>query len=205
MLVVNPTIPSLPDPSREIHKLWGCWEEPNADGGLHGRNGTPIDDNNIPAEMVKMAMKLHNPTLFCIIYHGQQADATSRTKPSVYCSHSYLLLDNIHQPPAKKIMNDSREGTDDDCERWLPNPPRFQIPKPDFHQFESQLQTMIIKLEWDIGVNQNHAVRLSAQYEKRVVAEQDVGWLCEHNYNLDPPTAGSLANRQCTTGWASSN
>ena len=45
----NATIASLPDPSRTIHELWGCLEEPNGDGGPYARNVTPIIDTKTAA------------------------------------------------------------------------------------------------------------------------------------------------------------
>jgi len=35
-------IANLPDAGRIIHELWGCLEDPKADGGLHVLNVTPI-------------------------------------------------------------------------------------------------------------------------------------------------------------------
>jgi len=42
LLIVNAAITGLLDPSRKIREIWGCWEEPNGDGGPNARNVTPI-------------------------------------------------------------------------------------------------------------------------------------------------------------------
>jgi len=74
--IVNVVIAGLPDPSRRIQDLCSCLEEPNGDGGLYTHNVTSIFDNNTAARWGKVAMKLSNPTLFCVVYRGQQANST---------------------------------------------------------------------------------------------------------------------------------
>ena len=69
--IVNVGIASLPDPSQKIQELWGSQEEPNADGGLHACNVTPIFQNNTAASWVKAVMRLNNPTVFRVLYRGQ--------------------------------------------------------------------------------------------------------------------------------------
>jgi len=71
MSIVTSAIAGLPDPSQKICELWGCREEPNGDGGPYAHNVTPIVDNNTAAGWVTVAIKLSNPTVFCVIHHGQ--------------------------------------------------------------------------------------------------------------------------------------
>jgi len=68
--IVNATIAGLPDPSWQIRELWGRWEKPAGDGGAHARIVTPIFDYNTAARSVNAAMKLNNPTLDWVVYHG---------------------------------------------------------------------------------------------------------------------------------------
>jgi hypothetical protein len=74
--IVNAAIAVLPDSSRKIRELRGCLEKPNGDGGPHVYNVTPIFDNNAAAGWVKLAMKLNNPTIFCVVSCDEQADGT---------------------------------------------------------------------------------------------------------------------------------
>jgi hypothetical protein len=120
--IVNAAITSLPDPSQKIRELWGCLEEPNADGGPYARNVTPIFDNNTAAGCVKAAMKLSNPPLVSVVYHGQQADRTDGAQTPMRGGRSYVPLDDILSPPAEDVIDDIGEELDDDGEMWRPNP-----------------------------------------------------------------------------------
>jgi len=73
--IVNAAIAGLSGRSQKIRELWGCLEEPNANGGLYARNVTPIFDNNTATRWVWVAMKFSNSMLSCVIYHDQQADS----------------------------------------------------------------------------------------------------------------------------------
>jgi len=68
--IVNPAIADRPDPRRKIQELSGCRVEPDGYGGRHASNVTLIFDNNTAAGWVKLAMKLNNPRLLCVIYCG---------------------------------------------------------------------------------------------------------------------------------------
>jgi hypothetical protein len=143
--IVNAAIAGLPDSSRKIREPCGCVEEHNRDGGSYARKVTPIFDTNTAAGWVKVAMKLSNPTLFCIVYHGQQADGTDGAQMPMRGGLSYLPLDNIHPPPAEDMMDYIREESDDDGEMRRPNPRSFLTTKSGFHKFERNLQERIIR------------------------------------------------------------
>jgi hypothetical protein len=87
--IANAAISGLPDPSRTIRELWGCQEEPNGDGGPYAHNVTLIFDNNTAGGWVMAAMKLSNPTLFCIVYCGQQADGRDGAQTPMHGGRSY--------------------------------------------------------------------------------------------------------------------
>jgi len=88
--IMTAAIASLPDPSRIIREPWGFLGEPTGDCGPHARNVTAIFDNNTAAGWVKAAMKLINPTLFHVVYRGQQADGTDAAQTPMLGSRSYL-------------------------------------------------------------------------------------------------------------------
>jgi hypothetical protein len=71
---------------------------------------------------VKVAMKLSNPTLCCIVYRGQQADCRDGTQTPTHGARSYLPLEDILPPPAEEMIDDIWEESDDDSEMWHPNP-----------------------------------------------------------------------------------
>jgi len=37
------------------------------------------------------------------------------------------------------------------------------------------------------------------------VSDEDVAWLCEYNYIVNPPTAGSLANKNLSSSYPAAN
>ena len=203
--IVNAAIAGLPDPSRKIRELWGCLEEPNGDGGPYARNVTPIFDNNTAAGWVKAAMKLSNPTLFCVVYRGQQADGTDGAQTPMRGGRSYLPLDDILPPPAEDMIDDIGEESDDDGETRRPNPRSFPTTKTGFQKFERKLQKRIIRQQRYLEVIRNRALGLFADYEQSVVADEDVAWLREHDHIVNPPAAGSLANRKRTSSRPAAN
>jgi len=145
LLIVNAAIAGLPEPSRKIRELWGCLEEPNGDGGPYARDVTPIFDNNTAAGWVKAAMKLSNPTFLCVVYRGQQADATDGSQTPMRGGRSYLPLDDILPPPAEDMIDDIGEESDDDGETWRPNARSFPTTKTGFEKFEWKLEKRIIR------------------------------------------------------------
>ena len=203
--IVNAAIAGLPDPSRKIRELWGCLEEPNGDGGPYARNVTPIFDNNTAAGWVKAAMKLSNPTLFCVVYRGQQADGTDGAQTPMRGGRSYLPLDDILPPPAEDMINDIGEESDDEGETRRPNPRSFSTTKTGFQKFERKLQMRIIRKQRYLEVIRNRALGRFADYKQSVVADEDVAWLREHDHIVNPPAAGSLANRKRTRSRPAAN
>ena len=92
-------------------------------------------------------MKLSNPTLFCIVYRGQQADGTDGAQKPMRGGRSYLPLEDILPPPAEDMINDIGEESDDDGETRHPNPRSFPTTKTGFQQFQRNLQKRIIRQE----------------------------------------------------------
>ena len=192
-------ITGLPDPSLKIRVLWGCLEEQNGDGGPYARNVTPILEDNTGAGWVQAAMKSSNPTLFWVVYRGQQADSTDGSQTPMYGGHSYLPLDAILPPPAENMMDDIIEESDNDGYTWRPNPRSFPTSKTGFQKFEWKRQKIIIRRQQYLEVIPKHALGLFADYEQNVVADEDVAWLRKHDDIVNPPAAGSLANRKHTS------
>jgi hypothetical protein len=163
--IVNAAITGLPDPSGKVRELWGCLEERDGDGGPCASKVTSIFDNNTAAGWVKGAIKLSNPTLFCLIYHSQQADSTDGALTPMRGGHSYLPLNNILPPPAEDVIDDIQEESDDDGETQYPNPRSFLTTKSCFENFELNLQKTIIREQRYIQVIRNSALSLVANYE----------------------------------------
>jgi len=150
-------------------------------------------------------MKLSNPTLFCFVYRGQQANGTDGAQTPMCGGCGYLPLDDILAPPAKDMIDDIREELDDDGETRRPNARSFPTTKTGFQKFEWKLQKRIIRQQRYLEVNRNCALGLFADYKKSVVADEDVAWLREHDHIVNPPAAGSLANRKCTSSRPAAN
>ena len=194
--IVNAAIASLPDPSLKIWELWRCREEPNWDGGPHARNVTRIFDNNTAAEWVKAVMNCNNPTLFCVIHHGQQTDGTSGAQTPMSGSRRYLPLDDILPPRDKDMINDSGEESEDDAEMRWQNPRNIPMTKTGFSMFERKLQRRILRLQRYLEVIRNHALGFFVDYEQSIVPDQDVVWLHKHDHIVNPPATGCWANRK---------
>ena len=54
-------------------------------------------------------MKLSNPTLFCVLYRGQQADGTDGAQTPMRDGRSGHHLDDILPPPAEDMIDDIGE------------------------------------------------------------------------------------------------
>jgi len=199
LLIVNTAIGSLPDPSWKIRELWGCQEERYEDGGPHARNVTPIVDSNTAARWVKASIKIHNLMLCSVVYRGQQADGTSGAQTSLGGGHSYRYLDDNLSPPAEHMMDNMGEESHDDAETQCQQPWSIAMIQTGFQRFEWKHPRRIIRQQCYLEVIQNHAIGLFANYKEWVVADEDVGWLRDYHHNVNPPTAGCLANTKCTS------
>jgi len=144
-------------------------------------------------------MKLNNPTLFSIIYHGQQANSISGSQPPMHGGHSYLPLDHIVPPPAEEMINDIGEESDGDTEMRRPNPRCFPTTKTGFHKFKQKPHRKIIRQQRYLEVIRNCALGLFADFKQSVVPDKDVAWQREHDHIVNPHTVGSLANRKCAS------
>jgi hypothetical protein len=154
--------PVCQTPAGKSKSFGGCLEEPNGDGGPYARNVTTIFDNNTAAGWVKAAMKLSNPTLFCVVYRGQHADNTVGAQTPMLGGRSYLPLDDILPPPAEDMIDDIGEESDDDGETRRPNPRSFPTTKTGFEKFERKLQKRIIRQQRYLVAIRKHAPGLFA-------------------------------------------
>ena len=162
-------------------------------------------DNNTAAEWVQVAMKLCNPMLSCVVYHGQQADGTDCAQTPMHGGRSYLPLDDILPPPADDMIDDIGQESDDDGEMWHPNPRSFPTTKRGLQKFECKLQKRITRQQRYTQVIRNRALGLFAGYDQSGVADEGVAWLHKHNHIVNPPSAGSLANRNRTSSRPAAN
>jgi hypothetical protein len=103
------------------------------------------------------------------------------------------------------MINNIGEESEDDCEMRRPTPRSFPTTKTGFQIFEWKLQKWIIRQQRYLEVIQNRALGLFADYEQRVVADEDVAWLREHDHIVNPPAAGSFPNRKFTSSRAAAN
>jgi len=192
--ILNAAIAGQPDPRRILWELWGCREERHSDGGLQAHNVTTIIGINTAAGWVQAGMKLNNPTLFGVIYRGQQATGTSGTQMIMPGGQMYLPVDDILPPPAEDMIDDIGDESDDDAEMRSLNPTCSLTTKTGFTKFQWKRQRRIIRQQQYLEVIWNCALSLFADYEHSVVADEDVVSLCDHNHSVNPPTMGSLAN-----------
>ena len=72
-------------------------------------------------------------------------DGTAGAQISMRGGRSFLRLDNILPPPAKDMIDDIGEESDDDGEMWHPNPRSFLMMRKGFQKFEWNLQRTILR------------------------------------------------------------
>lgn len=63
----------------------------------------------------------------------------------------------------------------------------------------------MIRQQRHLQLIQSCALGLFADYKQCIVAAEDVAWLFEHDYIVNPPAAGSLANRIYTSSRPAAN
>jgi hypothetical protein len=143
--------------------------------------------------------------LFCVIYCGQQVYRTDGAQMPMRGGRSYLPLDDIVPPPAEDMIDDIGEESDADDETWHPNRRSFPTTKTGFQKFEWKLQKRIIRQQRYLEVIRDCALGLFAHDEQSVVADEDVASLREHDYIVNPPAAGSLANIERTSSRPGAN
>jgi len=128
--MLTASIFSLPDPGQNIWQLWGCQEEPNADGDLYARNAASVFDNHTSAWRLQTAIELDNPTLGCCIYLAQLANGTSGAQIPTHGRRSNHPVDDILTPAANDLIDEIRAESDDDAETRHPNPTSFLMTTP---------------------------------------------------------------------------
>jgi len=119
-----------------LMERWGFWEEPNTDGGPYAGSVTPIFNNYTTAGWVKVAMKVNNPTLFCVVHHCQQADGTAGAQMHMRGGRSYHALDNILPPPTEHMIDNIKKESDDDAEMQCLYAISFPMTKTGYQKFE---------------------------------------------------------------------
>jgi hypothetical protein len=90
-------------------------------------------------------MKSSNPTLSCVVYRGQRADAAAGAQTPMHGGSSNLPLDDILPPAAEDMIDHNAEESDDDSESWRPNPRSFPTTKPCFQMFQQKQQLKIMR------------------------------------------------------------
>jgi len=118
---------------------------------------------------------------------------------------SNLPLDDILPPPAEDMIDDIEEESDHDGETWYPNPRSFRKSKTGFQNFDRKLQQTITRKLRYLEVIQTRAYGLLANNEQSLVADENVTWLRQHNFIVNPAAAASLADRNGTSSHPAEN
>jgi hypothetical protein len=174
--IVNAATAGLPDLSQNILVNWGCGKERNGYGGPYARIVTPIFWNNTAAGQVKAAMKLINATIFL----GYLLSPNSR-QTSLRGGCSFLSQDDILPPPAEDMIEDIREESDHDGDRWRPNRRSFPMTNTAFEKFEPMLPNRIIRQQRYLEVIRNCALGPIADHEQILFPDEDVASLHMHD------------------------
>jgi len=88
--------------------------------------------------------------------------------------HCYLLLNRILPPPAKDMINDIGEESDDNVVMWNPYVRSFPITKIGFQQLERKHPRRIITQQRYLEFSRKCVLSLFPDYEERVVADKNV-------------------------------
>jgi len=97
------------------------------------------------------------------------------------------------------MIDDIGEELDGDAETWHRNPRSFPTTNAGFQKTERNLQKSVNRMQQYLEASRNHALSQFADYEPRVVTDNNVTWLRDHDHILNLPAAGSLASRKCTS------
>lgn len=88
--IMNESIAGLPHFRWTIQENPQCRKVPIGDRDLYSCNIARIFNNNNAAKWLMVIRKVCNPTLFCIIYGGQQADGTVCGQTPMHGGSDYL-------------------------------------------------------------------------------------------------------------------
>jgi len=99
----------------------------------------------------------------------------------------YLPLGNNLPSAVEDMINNIKEESDDDAEIWHPNATSIPTTKLDFQMFDTKPEWMIIIQQHSHEVIRNYALGPCPNYVRRVVANNTVAWLLDHNHIVDPP------------------
>ena len=150
-------------------------------------------------------MKLLNTIRFCGLHRGQQTDSTSCAQSPIHGGRSYIPLDDILHPPAKDMINNIVEESDDDAEIRCPTPRHRPTTKTGFQVLDRKLLRRISGQQQCLEVFRNRALGFCADPEQSVATDDDVAWQHEYNHIVNPPTAGFLANTRHTCSHLAAN
>jgi len=110
-------------------------------------------------------MKLSNPTLFCLVCRGQEADSTAGAQTCMHSGRSYRCLDDIVPPPADDMINDIGEESDDDGETRHTHPRGFPTTKTVLQEFQWNLQIRFIRQQRQLQFIRKCALGLFADHD----------------------------------------
>jgi hypothetical protein len=144
-------------------------------------------------------------TLFCIVHLGQQAKSKAGAQRPMHGGRSYFPLDDILLHAAEHMIDDNEEESDDHGENVRPNPRTFTMTITGFEKYKMKLPQRIIRLQQYLDVIRKCALSLITDYQRSIVAHEDVAWLCKHDHIVNHYTRGSLANTKLTSSWTAAN
>jgi len=123
----------------------------------------------------------------------------------MHCGCSYHPLHDIMPPPRRDMIDNVREESDHDGETLCPHPGCFPTTKTSFRMFEPKFQQRIIRQQRYLEVIRSHTLNHFDDYDHRLVTDEDVTWLREHDHIANPPAAGCLANWKCSSSGPAAN
>jgi hypothetical protein len=110
-----------------------------------------------------------------------------------------LIRDDILLLPAQDTIDDVSDELNDPAATRHPNPWWVLTRKDGIQKYDRYLQTRNISHQQYLNVIRNCALGHFANYNQRVVAEDDVAWLLIHDDIVNPPTICSLPKRKHTS------
>lgn len=205
LLIIYSAISSFPEPSRSIREHWGCREQSIGEKGPHSHEVTPIFGNNSAARWVMAAMNLNNLKLFHVIHRGQQANSIPCHELHISSGCSYHAPDVNLSPPAKDIIDNIGDNSNDDPVMHHPNQRSFPTMKRGIHKVELKLHRRGFRQMQFLEGIRNHALGHFSNHKQQVTVEKVVAALRNQDHIVNPPTANSLANRKRTSSRPTAN
>ena len=185
-------IANMPHPNREIRAIWGATAEESAEdnGVADGPKGNQVflldSDEAVKGWLVRTS-HLVDRTVF-IVYRRPEADGRPDTPISgdrPFFSRTALV------PRESEVYYDISEGEDEELVALRKEPRTFPWTRSGLATKERIVGMRIIRQERLLRVLRARARGFYGDWQDTDVQEEDVTWMADNRYLVDPPEPGT--------------